>query len=258
MKKIFTLLFICTLYYGFSQQIRTQDSVANKGTFWEKHSKPSFENTYTNHFKQFLNSSLIASADVSKSRKTIILQFNLDKNNKIINLRTNSKNKKLNNSIINAFLLFSLEELNLPEKSVLNNYALQIISRENNKPVLKCSSILIYTTPAIFDGCKNSNKNYSTLMKCNNRKVSEFISSNFDSSLAKRAGLSGTISIYAKFVINKDTKRFTDIKVKAPNDALKFETKRILYNFPEIIKHGYLMGKPANINYSLPIKQAIR
>lgn len=258
MKKLFTLFFICVSMYGFSQQIRTQDSVANKESFWEKHSKPSFDNTYTNHFKQFLSLDLIASADVSKKRKTIVLQFNLDKKNKIINIRTNSKNKQLNSSIINTFLLFSLEELNLPEKSVLNNYALQIISRENSKPVLKCSSIILYSTPPIFDGCEKSNKNYSTLMKCNNQKVSEFISANFDSSLAKRSGLSGTISIFAKFKVNKDTKKFTDIEVKAPNMALEFETKRILYRFPEAIKNGYLMGSPANIVYSIPIKQAIR
>lgn len=257
MNKIFTLFLICTFHFGFSQE-KLQDSIGNKESYWDKYSKPSLDNTFTKHFKQYLSSDVIALADLSKRKKTIVLQFNLDKKNKIINQRTNSKNKALNNAIINAFNLFSVEDLNLPEKSALNNYSLQIITNKANKPILKCSSILIYTTPPIFSGCEKSNKNYSTLMKCNNRKISEFVSANFDSSIAKRSGLTGVVSIYVKFVIDKDTKKIRDIIVKAPNESLKFETKRVLYYFPEIIKYGYLMGNPVNTKYSLPIKHAIR
>lgn len=256
MKIIFTILFICTFYQGFSQE-KIQDSISNKKSFWEKYSEPSSDNIFTNHFKQFLSPRLIDSTDLSKRKKEIVLQFNLDKKNRIINLRTNSKNKELNNAIINAFKLFSIEELNLPEKTQLHNYSMQIICTENNKPLLKCSSKIVYSIPAVFSGCEKSIKSYASLNKCNNIKVKDFVVQNFDNNLAKRTGLSGVVSIYAMFIIDKDTGKFIDFKVKAPNEALNYEIKRVLFNFPEVINSGYLLGKPTNTKYSLPVKIAV-
>jgi len=257
MKKLFTAIFICFLMVTYGQE-KNQDSLASKQSFLEKHSNPSLDNDLTLHFKNFLGPSLINSADLSKRKKEIVLQFNLDKKNRFINIRTNSKNNILNNAIINAFKLLSIDDLNLPEKSQLYNYTLQIICKENNKPLLKCSSIVVYSIPAVFNGCENSIKNYSALTKCNSIKVRDYFVSNFDVSLAKRSGLSGVISIYAKFTIDKDTRKFTNLKVKAPNDALIVETKRILYNFPNVIQPRYLFGAPVNSKYSLPLKVVVK
>lgn len=253
MKKILTLLFICSFYVGFSQE-KTKDSTASKVSYWEKYSKPSLDNIFTNHFKQYLSSDLIDSADLSKRKKTITLHFNLDKKNKIINLRTNTKNKELSNAIINAFLLFEVDKLNLPQKSILNNYGIQLICNVDKKPTLKCSSIIVYTKSPVFQGCIKSQKDYKSLMKCNNSKVQLFFTNNFDNTLAKRSGESGIIEIYALFKVDKDTKKFIDLKVKAPNEALKYETKRTLHSFPEALEPGYLQGKPTNTTFTLPLK----
>lgn len=235
-------------------QEKNKDSITSKKSFLEIHSNPSLDNAFTLHFKNFLAPSLIASADLSKKKKQIVLQFNLNKKNKFINVRTNSKNSVLNNAIINAFNLLSLDDLNLSKKSQLHNYTLQIICKENNKHLLKCSSIVIYSIPPVFNGCENSIKNYSALNKCNNIKLRDFLVSNFDYTIAKRSGLTGVISIYAQFTINKDTRKFTNLKVKAPNDALVYETKRVLLNFPGVIQPTYVLGVPENSKYSLPLK----
>lgn len=257
--KIISILFIfiCVYLNGYSQ-VKTNDSIAPKKTYWQKNSNPSLDNPITLHFKKFLTQNLIAAADLSKRKKEIVLSFNLNKNNKFHNIRTNSKNKELNNTIINAFNILSVDALNLTELSQLNNYKLQIICKENDQPILKCSSIIVYAFPAIFSGCKNSVKNISTLNACNNRKIQDFVIRNFDNSLAKRSKLSGSFNIYALFIIDKDTHKFTKMKVKAPNDALKHETKKILYTFPKVYHSGYFMEEKADTKYSLPIKIATR
>lgn len=258
MKNIYILFFfICASFSGYSQ-VKNTDTIAQKKSFWEKYSNPSLDNSFTLHFKNFLSPNLIASADLSKRKKEIALFFNLDKKNRFINIRTNSENNVLNNAIINAFNLLSIDDLNLTEKSPLHNYSLQIICKENNKPLLKCSSQIVYSTPAIYSGCEKSTKNYATLNKCNNTKLRNFIIDNFDYDLAKRTGLKGVVSIYAIFIINKDTRKFTDLKVKTPNDVLKYETKRVLFSFPEVTNSGYLLGKLTNTKYSLPLKIALK
>lgn len=252
MKKLFTLFFICISAIGNSQE--NKDIISQ----WEKFTNPSLDNFYSNHFKQFLSQDLVLNADLSKRKKAVILYFNLNKKNIIIDISTNSDNITLNNAIINAFKLISLEELDIPEKSELHNYSLQIISKENDIPVIKCSSIVLYMLNPVIKGCQQKNETFKSSQKCINTTIATYIINNFDINIAKRSGAPGTIKIFAMFEINKDTKKIDNIKVKAPNEALEFETRRVLYYFPEVDSPGYLLGEPTNIKYSLPLKLVIK
>ncbi|RXP58631.1 hypothetical protein EC396_06105 [Lutibacter sp. HS1-25] len=256
MKKLFTLFFCCVAFFGYAQTTIQKNDTLRK-SIWEKYTDPSLDNFFSNHFKQYLSQELILTADLSKRKKVISVSFNLDKKNNIIDVSTNSENEILNNAIINAFKLISLDELKIPVKSELHNYSLQIITKENDIPIIKCSSLVLYTLNPVINSCKKNNT-YKSSQKCINTTIATYITNNFDINIVKKSGETGTIKIFAIFEINKDTKKIDNMKVKAPNEVIEFETKRVLYYFPEVDEPGYMMGDKVSMKYSLPIKMVVK
>ena len=255
MKKLLLLIAILGSTPHFSQGI--EDKLIDKRNIWEQFTNPSTSNFITKHFEKSIDSKLLQRSELSSRSKTISLFFNLDADNSITNIRTRAKDRKLEKALINSFLTIPFDSLAIEEKSSMIDYSLQIITLENGKPVLKCSSKVLHQYHPVFKGCENET-NFLTLNKCNNTALATNIIANFDISLGPRVNLSGIVDLYAIFIIDKETGKFRDIRVKAPDESLEFELKRILYQFPACYSVGRINGKPSNISYSLPVKYPIR
>ncbi|WP_299337357.1 energy transducer TonB [uncultured Psychroserpens sp.] len=102
----------------------------------------------------------------------------------------------------------------------------------------------------IYPGCEEVYGNKAR-KKCMSIAISRFVSSNFNTNIAKQKNLTGRQRIYVIFKIGKDGEVFA-IQTRAAHPALEEEAKRIIKLLPTF-KPGYQRGKPVIVPYSLPI-----
>lgn len=102
----------------------------------------------------------------------------------------------------------------------------------------------------IYPGCDEVYGNRAR-KNCMSTAISGFISSNFNTNLAKQNNLVGRLRIAVIFKIGKDGEVF-GIQARGPHPALEEEAIRIIKLLPRF-KPGYQRGKPVIVPYSLPI-----
>ncbi len=102
----------------------------------------------------------------------------------------------------------------------------------------------------IYPGCENM-KNLKA-KKCMADKITELVSTNFNTNLANNLNLSsGKKRISVQFKIDKNG-NVTEVKSRAPHPKLKEEAIRVIKLIPKM-KAGEQNGKPIKVRYNLPI-----
>ena len=101
----------------------------------------------------------------------------------------------------------------------------------------------------VYPGCEGLD--LEAAKNCFQSKLSQFIAAEFDTESLKDQGFSGKQRIQARFVINTQG-QVADIEVRAPSEALKEVTLKVLQAIPQL-RPGKKGGKTVAVNYSLPI-----
>ncbi len=252
MKHFLFLLFFLYTTTGFSQS--EYQAFIDKYEEFALYAKPNKTNNLSKYFSKRIDSRLIDSyriTDTIKNKKYIYLTFNLDKLNKPIRIIVNSPYSELNKSIREAFKDFDIEDLNIAEKSQLNIYTLQILSQENNKMVVNCSTNVVYDRSPVFEGCETSAIK-SKLSNCFNSQLSAYIANTISPVQITKAKILGKLNLRVKFLINEKGV-IEQINCKAPTDSLSRELNRIIALFPKAKSPATRNGIPTNFIYEKTI-----
>ena len=102
-----------------------------------------------------------------------------------------------------------------------------------------------------MDSCASSKSNQAR-KACFNKEISNLLSKNFDTGLARDLGLYGKISLRCQFTIDKKG-NVTAVRVRGSHPILRLEAKRVINLLPKM-NPGMQKGKPVKVVYSLPIK----
>ena len=217
------------------------------------YAKPNKTNKLSKYFAKRIDSRLInyQITDTIKNKKYVYLTFRFDKQNKITNLIVNSPYLELNKSIREAFSDYDIEDLNIPEKSQLNTYTLQILSKEGNKMVVNCSTDVVYDRQPVFEGCESSTNKFK-LSDCLNKQITEHIANTISHVEIKKAKILGYLNLRVKFLINEQG-GIEQINCKAPTNSLTQELNRIVALFPKIQISATRNGKPTSFVYEKTI-----
>lgn len=248
MKHFLFLLFFLYTTTGFSQS--EYQTFIDKYEEFVSYAKPNKTNNLSKYFAKRIDSRLIDSypvTDTIKNKIYIYLTFRFDKLNKVIGIIVNSPYSELNKSIREAFKDFDIEDLNITEKNQLNIYTLQILSQENNKMVVNCSTNVVYDRGPVFEGCESSTTK-SKLSSCFNSKLSEYIANTISPTEITKAKILGKLSLRIKFLINEKGV-IEQVNCKAPTDSLTQELNRIVALFPEAKNPATRNGRPTSFVY---------
>ena len=217
---------------------------------FDYYAKPSETSVLANYFKNKLTNNLVEAAnfkDSIGSHQRIFLTFRFNQENKMVMVKAHSAYTELNTEIEEAFKKFDINQLSIPEKSTLNNYVLQIISRENNKNSINCNTKVVYDRYPVFEGCDSIN-NYGKMKSCINKQLEAHIVKNISPQSIKKAKLLGRLKLYPKFIINEEG-GIENIVCKAPTDSLSAEFKQLIALFPKAKKAATRNGQPTKFAY---------
>ncbi len=101
----------------------------------------------------------------------------------------------------------------------------------------------------VYPGCEKLSNDKAKA--CFSQKLSQFISKEFDASIAKNHGLTGSQKIYVQFKID-NTGQVTDIKADTDSAILQAEAERVAAKLPRMTP-GEQDGKKVSVIYNLPI-----
>lgn len=102
----------------------------------------------------------------------------------------------------------------------------------------------------IYPGCKKLNSN-DERRACMSKKISEFVSRKFDTSIASKLGLVGRQRINVVFKIDQRGE-VTGVRARSSHSGLEEEAKRVIRLLPKMIP-GIQEGAAVVVPYSLPI-----
>lgn len=246
---LFLLLFTYTSI-SFSQT--EPKSFSNKYEEFDYYAKPSKTNKLSKYFRNRIDSNLLDTYKISKtdeSKKHIYLTFRFGEQNKVIIISVNSPySRELNKNIREIFKNYDIEDLNIPEKSPLNIYTLQILSKEGDKMVVNCSADIIYDSFPIFEGCESIDT-YSSMEDCLNKQLEAHIVNNISFNEIEKSKILGSLNLKVQFLINEKG-TIEQINCKAPTDNLTKELNRLVALFPKAKTPPTRNGKPTNLIYN--------
>ncbi len=241
---------------------------------FKKDKKPVFKESYTefltftkpsptNDFSVFVKSKLtetdLQMANLNRLNNRLSIFFELDKNEQIINLKTNSRSDQLDKKIKEIFNNYTLEKLNYQDKKGPCSYILQVLSFKEDKIMINTSSILGYEKLPLFPGCENS-INLKEIKKCFSKNVQIHFSRKFNADLPNRLGLArGKLKVWIRFKIDKNgnaTKIAT--KLSQPSPAINIEVKRVMSLLPKMASVAEQNGKAVAVKYSIPFTLFIK
>ncbi len=225
----------------------------------------------TEHVNRNFNSSLATDLNLSPGVKRIFVMFKISNEGNIIDVQARAPHKKLQEEAIRV--VSSLPQMmpgKYKGKNVNVKYSLpiafkvannkrnieterikEIVIGENNKYTKNDNSVpfaIIENVP-VFPGCEGSQEE---LRACLQEKITNHISTNFNSKLANGLGLeSGVHRIFVLFKIDKEG-NITGVKAKAPHQKLADEAIRVVSSLPKMIP-GKQKGENVAVKYSLPI-----
>lgn len=110
-----------------------------------------------------------------------------------------------------------------------------------------------------YPGCENLSG--KELQKCTTEKITNFVNTNFDTSLGKKLGISGMTRIVVQFKIDEDG-NITNVRSRSLADKaevrekLQSEATRVVRSLPQM-QPGQYKDKNVAIMYSLPIQFAV-
>jgi hypothetical protein len=205
------------------------------------------------HFKNFITEEEISKYTLPNSERTISINFSLDKNGKIINSKTNTKNKELDEKLLLIFKKFPFEKLNITSKNVLETYYYTIFTIEHYKKiVIHCNEKPEVFSESIFDEKCEKSDSPADLSFCFREKITYQIIKNFDSSLISQNDKENGIRLICVFQVDIDG---TISRINAVNTNPKFsnELDRIIKKMPKAYKPALKDGMPIKTTYAIPI-----
>lgn len=102
----------------------------------------------------------------------------------------------------------------------------------------------------VFPGCEELTSN-NARKECMIGKITDFVSTNFNTDLGKKLGLTGVNRVIVQFKIDK-TGNIVDAKARASSPELETEAIRVINSLPQM-QPGKQKGKEVGVMYSLPI-----
>lgn len=127
-------------------------------------------------------------------------------------------------------------------------------AQENTKkptPPMRSTGIASLDQFAIYPGCEDQAE-MSKQQKCFTEAISEHIINNFNTDIAKKLELAGTMKLYAAFVIGEDA-IIREVRTRAPDPLLDKELKRVINLIPRMKKPATSKGKPIAVSFTLPV-----
>ena len=117
---------------------------------------------------------------------------------------------------------------------------------------------LVESAP-VYPGCEGTEG--KALKDCAVNKITNYVNTNFDTSLGKKLGLTGMNRIVVKFKIDdegnvQDVQSRSFAKDSQAKKALEDEAKRVISGLPQMTPAKF-KGKDTGILYSLPIAFAV-
>jgi hypothetical protein len=238
-----------TIHYKKGEETVYKDSRQEFSNF----TKPDPENQLSVFFKEKLSEDLIQKANLNWFHNRLTISFELDKNNKPFNIKTNARSTEINKKIIDGFKEYPIDNLNFADKSDFNNYIIQVLSFNNSKNNINTSSIVGYERIPIFVGCENS-KDIQEAKKCFSKNIQMHYARKFDADLPNKLGLpSGKLKVLISFKVDKEGNiaKITT-KLSQPSLAIEAETKRVIYLIPNMRSPAMQNDKVVNISYRIP------
>ena len=212
--------------------------------------KPSQDNKLSQFFIKNLTNKDLKKSNLSRIKNHLSLYFELNKDLKPINLRTNSRSNSLEKTIIELFKKYPFSQLNFHKKDLLNGYIIQILDFRDHQTFVNTNSIVESVKHAIYPGCEAS-ENIKAAKKCFSKKIQMHFSTKFDSSLPKKLKLDpGRKRILIKFKINIDGD-IVDINVDAPHQKITQEVIRVMRKLPKV-QPAIRRGKPIKTKFTIP------
>ena len=240
---LFLLLFTCI---SFSQT--EPKSFSDKYEEFDYYAKPNPKNDLSRYFRNRIDSNLLDAFKVNdtlNNKKRVYLTFHFNKENKVTSISVNSPYYELNKSITDAFKDFDIEKLNIPVRSPLNIYTLQILSKEGDKMVINCSTDIVYDRYPVFEGCE-SVTSYSKMKSSINKLLEAHIAKNISPDAIKKAMVLGSLTLKPKFIINEKG-AVELINSEIAKDSLAKELNRVVALFPKAKTPPTRNGKPTRI-----------
>ena len=256
MKHFLFLLLITITTIGFSQTKSTL--YVDKIKEFDSIAKPSPTNDLSKYFRRNIDDNLFDNYKINvfdENQNQIYLAFKLSKEDKAVSIRVTSPYSELNKSIADAFLNFDISKLNIRDKSPLNIYMLQILSRDGDKMIFNCSTNIIYDRYPVYDGCE-SNTSYSEMQSCIKNLLETYVANNISPEQLEKAKVLGLLTLKPRFIIDEKG-RVEQVIVKNPKDSLSVELKRILIQFPIAKTPALRNGKPTKLPFNETIKLII-
>jgi hypothetical protein len=256
MKHFLFLLLITITTIGFSQTKSTL--YVDKIKEFDSIAKPSPTNDLSKYFRRNIDDNLLDNYKINEfdeNQNHIYLAFKLSKEDQAVPIRVTSPYSELNKSIADAFLNFDISKLNIRDKSPLNIYMLQILSRDGDKMIFNCSTNIIYDRYPVYDGCE-SNTSYSEMQSCIKNLLETYVANNISPEQLEKAKVLGLLTLKPRFIIDEKG-RVEQVIVKNPKDSLSVELKRILTQFPIAKTPALRNGKPTKLPFNETIKLII-
>ncbi len=134
------------------------------------------------------------------------------------------------------------------EEGSLNSKTDQIKNKVGNADDTLVPYAVIDRAPA-FPGCDNWENDVRK--NCTTSKISEFVSTNFNTDIGKQLGLTGISRVMVQFTINNEG-NIQDVRARASKPQLEEEAIRVIQSLPKMAP-GEQDGLPVNVVYALPI-----
>lgn len=159
--------------------------------------------------------------------------------------------------------IVEIEELEIEENTANSSRSARYLGLINNSDAMEESIELneqttlsegaipfaVIEQPPVYPGCEGSTPEKS----CISREIASFVRENFrESTYINEQELSpGVVRIFVRFEISEDG-TVKNINVRAPNQALEDEARRVIQLLPRMTP-GEQRGKKISVAYSLPI-----
>ena len=124
-----------------------------------------------------------------------------------------------------------------------------VFAQEKDEPTTPDVAFATIEKVPVYPGCSGDNNDI--LKKCFSDRVSKFVATEFNTKEASKGLKSGTHRIYVNFLFDSDG-NVTNIRSRAPNDALEKEAIRVIKKLPAM-QAGKQKGKAVGVIYTLPI-----
>jgi len=235
-----------------SLQIDSKDKNYEDKIIKSKNPNLKTDNDLALYFKQHITDTELKDIAFYRKQKSIKISFGINKKGKLMEVKTNLRNIKMNAKLVRLFKKYPLGQLNIERATVHTLYSYNIITKSTTKNVIQCNDVPYTTVFPVFNKKCETSKSPGDLKKCFSDNMSAFVKKEFDSKLANKTNLTGKIKMYALFKVD-EIGNIIIHKVKAPNPFLSNGLRKILDNIPAVYKPGTAMGKITTTKLSLPV-----